>query len=56
MSALSKLLQKAEELNIPCQNLISREDFERPVKDTIIRNNNPICTKYLNELKKQQIN
>ena len=37
MSTLSKFLQVAKELNIPCQNLTSTEDLKEAIKDTIMK-------------------
>ena len=37
MSTLPKLSQEAKELNIPRRNLMSREDLQKAMKDTIIK-------------------
>ena len=37
MSTLSKFLQVAKELNIPCRNLTSTEDLKEAIKDTIMK-------------------
>ena len=62
MSTLSKLLQAAEQLNIPHRNLMLRENLKKAVKDTIIRYkktifdvDSPTCINCVHELRKQQI-
>ena len=56
------LLLKAKELNIPRQNLTSREDLQKSSKDTIVKYkeitfgvDSVICIEWLNKLQKQQI-
>ena len=58
----TKLSEKAKLLNIPRRNLISVEDHEKVIKDTIIKYkdvifgvDNSICMKSLDELGKQQV-
>ena len=62
MIALIKLLAQAKKLNASCRNVMSREDLQKFIKDTIIKYKEtifsvdaPVSTECLNELQKQQI-
>ena len=54
MTTLSKLLQQANELNIPHWNLMTKEDLQKAIKEIIVKYkeivlgvNGPICMECL---------
>ena len=58
---LTKVLARAKKLNLLRQNFMSREDLQKAIKDTLIKYkeiifcaDTPICTEYLNELRRLQ--
>ena len=59
----TSLLEKAKELNIPRRNCMKKlEELEKAIKGTITRYkesifgaDSPICIKFLDELRKQQV-
>ena len=56
------MLAQAKKLNILRQNVMSREDLQKAIKDTLIKYkeiifcaDTPICTEHLNELRRLQV-
>ena len=62
MITLKKLLSQAKYLNASQRNVISQEDLQKAINDTIMKYNEiifgvdtPICIESLNEIQNQQI-
>ena len=55
---LTKLLAQARKLNVPCRNVITRDDLQKAIRDIIMEYKEiifgvdpPICRDFLNGLK-----
>ena len=62
MITLTKLLSQAKYLNVSQWNVISQEDLQKAIKDTIMKYkeiifgaDTPICIESLNEIQIQQV-
>ena len=57
---MNKLVEEAKALNIPCRNLMKKDQLKQAIKDTVDRykeiifGSDVICKDCLNELKKQR--